>query len=114
MATVPATLSFGTGATTVSVPVTGVAAGSVDHYGKRTEHGNRDRQLDRHTTGGARDGLPGNITLAPGGTATFPVTLGTATPAGGVVHYAERAVIRWQRLMSIDILRFARHDDGFA
>ncbi len=84
VATVPATLSFGTGATTVSVPVTGVAAGSATITASAPNMASATASLTVAQQAAPAIVLPGNITLAPGGTASFPVTLGTATPAGGV------------------------------
>ncbi len=81
----PATVSVATGAISVSVPVTGVACGIGHDHGQRAGPGQRDRLGDRRTGGGwghpvtrQRDGpMSGN-------TVSFPVTLGTGAPAGGV------------------------------
>src|SRR5664280_633234 len=84
VATVPATVSFGTGTTGVSVLVKGVAAGSVTITASAPNIASATASVTvtQPAAGGIR--LPGNVTLAPGDTVNFPITLGTAAPAGGV------------------------------
>ena len=84
VASAPATVSFATGMTSVAVPVTGVAAGSVTITASAPNIASATASVTvtQPAAGGIR--LPGNVTLAPGDTVNFPITLGTAAPAGGV------------------------------
>jgi trimeric autotransporter adhesin len=84
VAAVPATVSFGTGATSVPVPVTGVAGGSVTITASAP--GIASATATVAITQAAAGGIliPPSVTVMPGGIVSFPVTLGTAAPAGGV------------------------------
>src|ERR1019366_30229 len=84
VASAPATVGFGTGMTSVAVPVTGVAAGSVTITASAPNVASATASVavTQPAAGGIL--LPGNVTLAPGDTVNFPITLGTAAPAGGV------------------------------
>jgi trimeric autotransporter adhesin len=84
VATVPATVSFATGATSVSVPVTGVSGGSVTITASAPNIASAAASVS--VTSSALGGiiLPASVTVTPGGTEYFPVTLRTAAPAGGV------------------------------
>ncbi|MGB7718302.1 MAG: hypothetical protein WBL65_00290, partial [Bryobacteraceae bacterium] len=84
VATVPATVSFGTGMATVSVPVTGVSAGSVTITASATNIASATASVTVTQPASGGIILPGNVTLAPGDTVNFPVALGTSAPAGGV------------------------------
>ncbi len=85
VASAPATVGFGTGMTSVAVPVTGVAAGSVTITASAPNVASATASVavTQPAAGGIL--LPGNVTLAPGDTVNFPITLGAAAPAGGVV-----------------------------
>jgi hypothetical protein len=83
VATVPATVSFGTGTTGVSVLVTGVAAGAVTITASAPNIASATASVTVTQPAAGGILLPGNVTLAPGDTVNFPVTLGTAAPAGG-------------------------------
>jgi uncharacterized protein YjdB len=85
VATVPATVSFGTGMNSVSVPVTGVAAGSVTITASAPNVASATASVTVTQPAAGGIILPGNVTLAPGDTVNFPITLGTAAPAGGVL-----------------------------
>jgi len=82
VATVPASVQFAGGATSVSVPVTGVAPGTTTI----TASGSNISQATASVTVAA----PGTITLPTGlnvglgQTVAFPITLSTPAPAGGV------------------------------
>jgi trimeric autotransporter adhesin len=80
-ATVPATVTFTTGATSVNVPVTGVAAGSATIAASTPGFGNASASV---TVAAPAIILPANVTLQPGQQVNFPVTLSSPAPAGGV------------------------------
>ena len=67
----------------MNVPVTGVGAGSATITASTPNFGNATANA---TVSATLSGiiLPGNMTVPPGQSAPFPVTLGTAAPAGGV------------------------------
>jgi trimeric autotransporter adhesin len=84
VATVPATVTFAAGATSVNVPVTSVAQGSATITASTPNFGNATANV---TVPGATQAgiiLPANMTVAPGQSTPFPVTLGTAAPSDGV------------------------------
>jgi hypothetical protein len=80
-ATVPATVNFAANATSVSVPVTGVASGST------TIHASALPNIP-DTTASVTDSngliMPANVVVGPGQSVAFPVTLSTGAPAGGL------------------------------
>ncbi len=84
VATVPAAVSIAPGATSVSVPVTGVSAGSVTITASATNVAGTTATVVVAQAAAGGILLPGSVTITSGNTASFPVTLGTAAPAGGV------------------------------
>ncbi len=84
VATVPVLVSVATGANSVSVPVTGVSAGSVTITASALNFGSAIASVSVAQAAAGGILLPVNVTLMSGGTASFPVTLGTPAPAGGV------------------------------
>ncbi len=86
VAAVPHTVSFGTGATSVSVPVAGVAAGSVTITASAPNLASTTAgvAVTSSTALAAAILLPASLTMTSGNSANLPVNLGTAAPAGGV------------------------------
>jgi uncharacterized protein YjdB len=84
VATTPATVIFATGATSVSVPVTSVAAGSVIVTASASGLGSATASVT--VTQAAAGGIvaPVSVTVPVGNSVSFPVTLGAAAPTGGV------------------------------
>ena len=84
VATTPATVSFGTGMTSVAVPVRGVSAGSVTITASAPNVASATAgvTVTQPAAGGIL--LPSSVTVTPGNTVNLPVALGTAAPAGGV------------------------------
>ena len=86
-ATVPNSVTFSAGATTVSVPVTGVASGSASATitASTTAPNIPSTTLSVSATAAVgMIGLPSNTSVVLGQSVTFPVTLPTAAPVGGV------------------------------
>ena len=83
VATVPAAMSFGTG-TTLSVPVTGVAAGSVTITATATNVATAAARVTVTQPAAGGILLPSGVTITAGNTVNFPVMLGTVAGAGGV------------------------------
>jgi hypothetical protein len=83
VATVPPTVNFGTGASSVTVPVTGVSGGSTTIHASALPNVPDTTASVTVTAPGAIN-LPSNITVGPSQSAPFPVTLGTPAPPGGV------------------------------
>jgi uncharacterized protein YjdB len=84
VATVPATATLPAGATSLQVPVTGLAAGSVTIMASAS--GLASASATVTVTGPPAGGilLPANVTVSTGNTSNFPVTLGSPAAAGGV------------------------------
>ncbi len=81
-ATVPSTATFAPNGTTVTVPVTGVSAGSVTiHASALPNVADSTAHVDVVMSLGII--LPSGVVLTPGQTVDFPVTLATAAPANG-------------------------------
>ena len=82
--TVPATVVILQGATTATVHVTGVAPGTTTVTAAATSPniGNATGSVTVQNVGAIS--LPANVTVAPGQTLPFAVTLSSAAPAGGV------------------------------
>ena len=82
--TVPATVVIAQGATTATVHVTGVAPGTTTVTAAATSPniGNATGSVTVQNVGAIS--LPANVTVAPGQTLPFAVTLSSAAPAGGV------------------------------
>jgi trimeric autotransporter adhesin len=82
--TVTPTVTFAAGATSANVPVTGLAQGSATITASTPNFGNATANTT--VSGASSSGiiLPANVTVAPGQSAPFPVTLATAAPSGGV------------------------------
>jgi len=82
VATVPGTVSFAGGATSVSVPVTGVAPGTTTI----TASGPNISQATASVTVAAPGTItvPTGLNVSLGQTVAFPITLSTPAPAGGV------------------------------
>jgi hypothetical protein len=83
VASVPPTVNFAAGATSVSVPVTGVSGGSTTIHASALPN-ILDTTASVTVTAPGAISLPSNITVGPGQSAPFPVTLGTPAPSGGV------------------------------
>jgi hypothetical protein len=82
VATIPASMEVSPGATSVSVPVTAVGAGSVPITADALGWTGASAAV---TVTLARDIiLPSGVTVTPGQTINFPVTLANPAPAGGV------------------------------
>jgi len=81
--TVPANVAIPMNATSVSVPVTGVAIGSATITASFTGIPSTTASITVSTSAAAIQ-LPANVMLAPGQTADFPVTLATPAGTGGV------------------------------
>ena len=81
VAFVPPTVSFSAGATSVSVPVTGLASGSTTIHASSLPN-IADTTATVTDTSGLL--LPANVIVGPGQSIAFPVTLSSAAPAGGV------------------------------
>jgi hypothetical protein len=88
VATVPATVTFGIGSSTVSVPVTGVSPGSVTITASASgiASANASVSVTQAAAGGIQ--VPVSVTVVSGSTRNFPVTLGTAAPAGVTITLA--------------------------
>jgi trimeric autotransporter adhesin len=84
VATVPGTVTFATGATSVSVPVTSVAAGSVIVTATAPALGSATASVNVTQAAAGGIVLPASVTVPVGNTVSFPVTLGAAAPAGGL------------------------------
>jgi uncharacterized protein YjdB len=84
VATVPAAVNFAMGATSVPVPVTGVAAGSatITASAPNVASATASVSVTQPAAGGIL--LPAGATVAAGNSVNFPVALGTAAGAGGV------------------------------
>jgi hypothetical protein len=83
VATVPATASFAAGATTTSVPVTGVTSGStVIHASSLPYIPDATANITVAAPGGIS--LPANTSVSLGQTAAFAVTLLAPAPSGGI------------------------------
>ena len=82
VATVPATVTFAAAATSVSVPVTGVAVGSTTINASATAIANTAAAVNVTTAGGIS--LQSNVTVGLAHSAALTVTLPQAAPAGGV------------------------------
>ena len=84
VATVPATVTFPAGITSLPVPVTGLSAGSATITA--TAPGLAAASATVAVTGPPAGGilLPTNVTVNTGSTVNFPVTLGSPAAAGGV------------------------------
>jgi len=84
VAAVPAAVSFGTGATSVSVPVTGASGGTVTITASAVNlpSATATVSVTQPAAGGIL--LPVSVTVMPGNTVSFPVSLGTVAPSGGV------------------------------
>lgn len=81
-ATVPSTVNFAANATSVAVPVTGLANGSATITASAAGVTNATASVSVVTFG--QIGLPANVSVLPGQSAAFPVTLPQFAPAGGV------------------------------
>jgi trimeric autotransporter adhesin len=86
VASVPPTVNFGTGATSLSVPVTGVAAGSVTITASAPNLASAGASVTviQPATSAAAILLPASVTLTSGNSVNLAPTLGTAAPSGGV------------------------------
>ena len=82
-ATVPATVTFDPGATSVTVPVTGVAPGTTTIHASSAPN-IADATASVTVVAPGTIGLPANMTVGPTQSASFAVTLGTPAPTGGV------------------------------
>lgn len=83
VATVPPTVEFTGGTGTAVVPVTSVAAGStIIHASAPPLYGNTTAEIT--VLSSPLITLPGNITLAPGQTVSFPIALGNPAPESGL------------------------------
>ncbi len=85
VAKVPATVSFGSGSSSVAVPVTSVAAGSATITAGAPNMAGATASLTVAQTAAGGILVPATVTLAPGDTVNFPISLGAAAPVGGVV-----------------------------
>jgi len=82
-ATVPATVSFGANATSVGVPVTGVAAGSATITASATGFPNASAGVTvTQAVGGNSFFLPGSLTIGTGATQDLTLNLSVPAPAG--------------------------------
>jgi hypothetical protein len=81
-ATVPATVTVPAGATTATVPVTGVVAGSSVITATAPNYGTANASVTVSTPVGIV--VPATFSVQPNQTVPFPVTLGTPAGAGGV------------------------------
>ncbi len=86
VASVPPTVSFGTGATSVSVPVTGVATGAVTITASAPSLASTAASVTvtQPATAAAAILLPASVTVTSGNSVNLAPTLGTPAPAGGV------------------------------
>jgi hypothetical protein len=84
VASVPSTVAIPAGGSIAIVPVTGSSAGStVVHVGAVPDIA--DRTVNISVVSPANITLSASVSMALGQSASFPVTLGTPAPAGGVV-----------------------------
>jgi trimeric autotransporter adhesin len=86
IATVPATFTFfpdGSSRTTLQIPVTGVNPGTVVIRATSSQFV-PDATANVTVLSPGAIQLPSNVTIGPGQSAAFPVTLGTPAPTGGV------------------------------
>jgi len=81
VATVPATVGFAAGATTATVPVTGVGAGATVI---RASAANVAEATANVTVSQGTITLPPGVTVPVGGSVPFPIALSVAAPPGGV------------------------------
>ena len=86
VATVPATVTFAPGASSASAPVTGVSAGpvTITAAAPNIASATASVTVTQSATGGTGIILPTNLTVTPGATVNFPVSLAAPAPAGGV------------------------------
>ena len=84
VATVPATVTFATGVSSLPVPVTGVGGGSVTITASAPNLGSATATVSVSAPAAGGILLPVSVTVMPNGTVSFPVSLGTPAPAGGV------------------------------
>ena len=85
VATVPSSVTFAAGATTVAVPVTGVGTGSATITASTTAPNIPSTTLSvTGTSGGGMILLPANTSVVLGQSVAFPITLPSAAPVGGV------------------------------
>jgi hypothetical protein len=82
VATVPATVTFATGSSSVSVPVTGVSVGSTTITATTPAFGSAAAGVT--VTAGGTIGLPASVSVGLSQTVTYPVTLSVGAPPGGV------------------------------
>lgn len=82
VATVTSSVNFPANATSFTIPVTAVAAGTTTITATTPNFGTASAQVTVTAPTGII--LASNLTVAPGGSISFPVTLGTAAGAGGV------------------------------
>ena len=82
-ATVPATVTFAAGTTSVSVPVTGISIGSTVVHGSASPNV-PDTTATVNVVSAGTIGLPANTSVAIGQSALYAVTLPVPAPAGGV------------------------------
>jgi hypothetical protein len=82
VATVPATIALPSGATNVSVPITAIGAGSADITASAS--GWTAASVTVTVTSAADVILPTGVSIQPGQTVDFPVTLAQPAPQGGV------------------------------
>src|ERR1039458_7009065 len=83
VATVPPTVTFASGASSVTVPVTGVATGSATIHASALP-GLADTTAGVTVTQGKDITLPTGVTVGPGQSVNFPATLTHPAPSGGV------------------------------
>lgn len=82
-ATVPATVTVAATSSSITVPVTGVAAGTATIHASALP-GVADTTAAVNVASAGTISLPANVSVTPGQSAPFAVTLSTAAPAGGV------------------------------
>jgi hypothetical protein len=83
VATVPATVTFAAGSTSVTVPVTGIAVGSATIHASALPS-IKDTTASVTVTVPSDIQLPSNTSTGSGDTVSFPLTLAQPAPAGGV------------------------------